>query len=273
MVPASTVLRDYTPDGAAFGEFLRQARERRGLTLQQISHETKIPWRHLDALEHGQLNAVPGGTYRRGEIRAYAEVVGLDKTVALERLDRALQSSVAPVPAPSRSSFLWWNGHRVQALLTLVVFGAAGVVAMRALSSPASDPAAAPRFAPLESQPVVLPSAQPSPFPVAVPSPAVVESAATAQSDASLAAPFEVPTQRAGLAAGLTITSDPPGARVTVDGIAWGTTPVTIAHLTPGDRRVRLTLPAFSAAERVVRVSSDQSAAALHIVLSPAQPE
>jgi hypothetical protein len=120
---------------------------------------------------------------------------------------------------------------------------------------------------------VVLPSAQPAPLSVAVPSSRVVESAAIAQTATSLEAPSEVPIQRAGMAPGLTITSDPPGARVTVDGIAWGTTPVTIAHLAPGERRVRLTLPAFSAAERVVRVSADQSGAALHVVLDTARPQ
>ena len=71
--------------GTAFGQFLRSARERRGLTIQQISNETKIPWRHLDALEHGKLHAVPGGVYRRGEIRAYAHVVGIDEKVALAK--------------------------------------------------------------------------------------------------------------------------------------------------------------------------------------------
>jgi hypothetical protein len=35
-------------DGAAFGQFLRRARERRDLTLQQISDETEIPYRRLD---------------------------------------------------------------------------------------------------------------------------------------------------------------------------------------------------------------------------------
>ena len=67
-------------DVTTFGEFLRDARERRGLTIQQIASETRIPWRHLDALEHGNLDAVPGGVYRRAEIRAYADAVGLDRT-------------------------------------------------------------------------------------------------------------------------------------------------------------------------------------------------
>ena len=46
-------------DGVAFGQFLRRARERRGLTLRQIADETKIPERHLNALEQGNLLAAP----------------------------------------------------------------------------------------------------------------------------------------------------------------------------------------------------------------------
>ena len=73
-----------------FGDFLRTAREQRGLTLQQISNETKIPRRLLESLEHGDLGAVPAGMYQRAEIRAYAKAVGLDQAVALSELERAL---------------------------------------------------------------------------------------------------------------------------------------------------------------------------------------
>ena len=79
-------------DVATFGEFLRDARERRGLTLQQIALETRIPFRHLDALEHGHLDALPNGMYRRAEIRAYADAVGLDRSLALAQLEHALES-------------------------------------------------------------------------------------------------------------------------------------------------------------------------------------
>ena len=70
----------------AFGDFLRTARERRGLTLQQIANETKIPLHLLESLEHGDLGAAPAGMYQRAEIRAYAKAVGLDQTLALSEL-------------------------------------------------------------------------------------------------------------------------------------------------------------------------------------------
>ena len=82
-------------DAAALGQFLRSARERRGLTLQQISDETKIPCRRLEALEQGNLAALPDGFYGRSEVRAYAEMVHVDPNDALARLERALAASTA----------------------------------------------------------------------------------------------------------------------------------------------------------------------------------
>ena len=71
----ATVLQHH-PRIAHFGEFLRDARERRGLTVRDVSNETKIPRRHLEAFEHGDLTVVPNRLYRRAEVRAYAQAVG-----------------------------------------------------------------------------------------------------------------------------------------------------------------------------------------------------
>src|SRR5688572_31629980 len=78
-------------DTRGLGELLRHARERRGLTLEQISNETKIPRRHLEAIERDNLAAVPGGFYCRAQIRTFARVVDLDQGVALARLERMLK--------------------------------------------------------------------------------------------------------------------------------------------------------------------------------------
>jgi cytoskeletal protein RodZ len=81
---------DSAADQIAFGELLRGARERRGISLQQIANETKIPHRHLESVERGQLTATPGGPYTRGEVIASASVVRLDCQLALAHLERAL---------------------------------------------------------------------------------------------------------------------------------------------------------------------------------------
>ena len=75
-----------------FGEWLRRAREARGLTLDDITRETKIPLRNLEALEHGNLGVMPT-FYQRAEVRAIAKVVGVDEGLAVDRLD----SAIAPV--------------------------------------------------------------------------------------------------------------------------------------------------------------------------------
>ena len=261
---ASASILNGTPDGAAFGEFLRQARERRGLTLQQISSETKIPWRHLDALEHGQLNAVPGGTYRRGEIRAYAEVVGLDKAMALERLDRALEASTivaTPQRRPASDA-----PARGRSLLIVALVGLAALLVVTAWSRRA--PAPAPSSRSIELLPAVRPidawSAMSLPF-VLPDTPGRAEIVASAVPEA--------PAQALVRDASLTITSEPQGARVTVDGIARGVTPLTIQNLSTGDRRVRVTLPDFTAVERSVRMPDDRSATSLHITLTPVREQ
>ena len=74
----TTHTRVHDTAGISCGEFLRRARERRRLTLQQIAQSTKIPLRHLDALERDEFEALPSGMYRRAEVRAYADAVGLD---------------------------------------------------------------------------------------------------------------------------------------------------------------------------------------------------
>ena len=83
------------------GELLRSARARRGLALQQVSNETKIPRRYLEALEQDRLEALPGGLYRRAHVRAYAQAVQLDPGL-LAQLERDLKASVPIEAVPER---------------------------------------------------------------------------------------------------------------------------------------------------------------------------
>ena len=53
----------------------------------------------------------------------------------------------------------------------------------------------------------------------------------------------------------LIITTQPTGARVTVNGIGWGFSPIAIKHLTPGDKRIRVSKDGYGAAERVLALS------------------
>src|SRR5215510_5399015 len=61
-----------------FGRTLREARERRGLSLRQIASATKISLLTLEALERNDIARLPGGIFSRAFVRAYALEVGLD---------------------------------------------------------------------------------------------------------------------------------------------------------------------------------------------------
>jgi cytoskeleton protein RodZ len=63
----------------SFGEKLRREREKRSITLDQISESTKIGTRMLQALEDDKFNQLPGGIFNKGFVRAYARHLGLDE--------------------------------------------------------------------------------------------------------------------------------------------------------------------------------------------------
>ena len=72
-----------------FGGWLRHAREARGLTVEAIASLTKIPARHVEALERGDTLPLPA-FYQRAEVRAVARAVGVDEQLAVERLEAEL---------------------------------------------------------------------------------------------------------------------------------------------------------------------------------------
>ena len=82
----------------SFGEKLKLEREKRKITLDQISTSTKIGTRMLQALEEDKFTQLPGGIFNKGFVRAYARVVGLDEDQAVA--DYLLASGEAPAARP-----------------------------------------------------------------------------------------------------------------------------------------------------------------------------
>ena len=77
-----------------FGSTLREARERRGITLRQIANATKIAVSVLDALERNDISKLPGGIFGRAFVRSYAIEVGLDP-------EKTIQDFIAQFPHDS----------------------------------------------------------------------------------------------------------------------------------------------------------------------------
>jgi cytoskeleton protein RodZ len=70
---------------SGFGRMLRDARERRGISLRQIANATKISIRALEALERNDISRLPGGIFSRAFVRSYAIEVGLDPEETIQQ--------------------------------------------------------------------------------------------------------------------------------------------------------------------------------------------
>ena len=73
-------------DVPSVGEKLRAAREERGLSLEDIAAQTRIPRRHLENIEAADWDNLPAPTYTLGFARSYASSVGLDRTEIADQL-------------------------------------------------------------------------------------------------------------------------------------------------------------------------------------------
>ena len=61
------------------GDILRNSRESQGLSVADIAARTRVPLRHLEAIEASDYSALPSSTYAVGFTRAYARAVGVDE--------------------------------------------------------------------------------------------------------------------------------------------------------------------------------------------------
>ena len=68
-----------------FGQFLRQQRELRGLSLEVVAQSTKIPPTLLEALEAGHAERFPERVFVLNYIRSYAAAIGLSGDDAVNR--------------------------------------------------------------------------------------------------------------------------------------------------------------------------------------------
>ncbi len=74
---------------ASLGQALREQREERNISLEEIASSTKIVLRYLEALENDRLDVMPGGFFIKGIIRSYAQAIGLDPEEVLGRYKAA----------------------------------------------------------------------------------------------------------------------------------------------------------------------------------------
>src|SRR5882724_12188803 len=131
---------------ASAGDYLRELRDRRGISLEEISRVTRVSSSYLEALESDRHSALPAPVFTRGFIRAYCQALGESPDEALARYDgreggapvtpRPTAVAGAPVPVaasepPSRSAVL-------VSFVLLVILGMA-LFAVALMTQPARE--------------------------------------------------------------------------------------------------------------------------------------
>jgi cytoskeleton protein RodZ len=70
------------------GETLRKARENKNWSLADVAGQLNLTSQRLTQLEAGQFDLLPGHTFARGYVRAYAKLLGMDQTLIVQEFDQ-----------------------------------------------------------------------------------------------------------------------------------------------------------------------------------------
>lgn len=151
----------------AVGERLRAAREEKGLSLEDVAAQTRIPRRHLESIEVADWDRLPAPTYTIGFARNYASVVGLDRAEVADQLRSEMggyrPATTAEVFEPADPARTMPKGLVIGAIAAVILL----VLLMSWLSNrsleqsdePANAPAAATTPAPQPQAPAAVPAA------------------------------------------------------------------------------------------------------------------
>jgi cytoskeleton protein RodZ len=85
------------------GRQLRQVREAHSVSLEQVSHATRIRLHYLRSIEAGDFAALPSLAQARGFVRAYASYLGLDPQALAEQLSQEIPVSAVKMASPQGS--------------------------------------------------------------------------------------------------------------------------------------------------------------------------
>jgi cytoskeletal protein RodZ len=132
----------------SIGRVLKQEREERSVSIEELSSTTRIPRKALESLEEDRFEDLPSGVFVRGFIKAYASAVDIDADEVLARFDEEQPTSAAPPPLASVE-------HRRGYGAILLALGMAALFAIIVATF------ALVRRAPAQRDPIELSSAEP----------------------------------------------------------------------------------------------------------------
>jgi cytoskeleton protein RodZ len=168
---------------ASLGQQLKQSREEKGISLQEIAESTHISIRFLQAIENDAYDVLPGGVFNRAFVRKFARQVGFDEEQAVNLYQEQWQEQGGE---PERgyqlgideSEFRQASGNGLLlSFVALIVLGSLAYAAYQYFTPPVSDsggssvaglniptPAASPSSSP-QGSPTPGTAASPTPSP------------------------------------------------------------------------------------------------------------
>lgn len=113
----------------SLGEQLRRAREARNLTLRELSDQTRISRRHLEAIEANDFKQLPGGIFNRSFIKSFARAVRFNEDEAVrayQKVARERGETFDDVPTTRQASRIYMDdvptrSPLITAALSLVI--------------------------------------------------------------------------------------------------------------------------------------------------------
>ena len=81
------------------GQKLRQAREERGISITEVSEQTRISPHYIESIENDDYKTLPGGIFNKGFVKSYARYVGYDEHEALSDYSQLMSSQNDGAPA------------------------------------------------------------------------------------------------------------------------------------------------------------------------------
>ena len=229
------------------GDTLAEARRQAGLTITQVSQQTRIRESIIKAIEQGDFSSCGGDFYARGHIRSIASVVGTDPVPLIREYDeehgppggmRAAEIFEPATPIKIREPRPFGLGRvLIVALLAVIGFAAYHLVSTGNPHKAATQAATLRPVAKPKPHPVVNPVVQHPSRPEAV-----IRLTATQDCWVGLTSASGQQLYQGVIAAGNTMTwreqhpvsmviGDPPGIVLTVNGKTEQLNPGQVAHL------------------------------------------
>ncbi|MFQ5543368.1 MAG: helix-turn-helix domain-containing protein [Nitrospiria bacterium] len=88
------------------GEYLRNQRQERDISIEELAARTRIPLRFVHAIEKNQFEEIPNQVSAKGFLRSYVRYIGIEETSALEAFSKIVQKQVPLQNIKEKDEFL-----------------------------------------------------------------------------------------------------------------------------------------------------------------------